>query len=170
MRVIGIYAIKNIATGKMYIGKSIDCQTRFRKHFLNLRRNEHHSRSLQNSYNKHGEKVFIKGAKYAEAWGSSFVGDCGFSALGGVVGLTYPEEFMEIKKNAPHVFYLIPGYGAQGGSGEDAAKVLGKEMCGVVNSSRGIIGAHKGKDETESFAEYALKAVKDMKEDILKWL
>ncbi len=43
-------------------------------------------------------------------------------------------------------------------------------MCGVINSSRGIIGAHKGINETETFAEEALKEVLRMKEDILKWL
>ncbi len=117
-----------------------------------------------------GEEVFIKGAKLVEKWGEQFREKEEFSCIGGVVGLTFPEEFEKIKKAAPHTFFLIPGYGAQGGTGKDAARVLGKEMCGVINSSRGIIGAHKGKNETETFAEEALKEVKRMKEDILKWL
>lgn len=114
--------------------------------------------------------LYIKVAEKLEQWGSEFVGECGYSSLGGVIGLTYPEEFIEIKKVAPKTFFLIPGYGKQGGTGKDVAKVLGKEMCGVVNSSRGIIGAHKGIDESETFAKYAKEAVLNMREDIMQWL
>lgn len=117
-----------------------------------------------------GEDVFLKTAELVQEWGTPFVGKSGFSSLGGVVGLTYPEEFKTIKAKSPGLFYLIPGYGAQGGTGKDAAEVLGEEMCGVINSSRKIIGAHKGVNETDSFAECAYEAVKQMKEDILKWL
>lgn len=117
-----------------------------------------------------GEPMFLKAAELINDWGKEFIGESGFSAIGSVVGLTYPEEFLMIKERFPKMFYLIPGYGAQGGTGKDAAKILGKEMCGVINSSRDIIGAHKDIDETESFAECALKAVKEMKEDILQWV
>lgn len=116
------------------------------------------------------EPLFIKAAGLMEEWGQQFVGESGFSAIGGVVGLTFPEHFERIKNKAPHMFFLIPGYGAQGGSGKDAARILGKELCGVINSSRGIIAAHKGKNETEAFAGCALNAVKEMKEDIMQWL
>ena len=44
------------------------------------------------------------------------------------------------------------------------------DICGVVNSSRGIISAHKGKIEDENFTELTVKAVKDMQEDIGQWL
>lgn len=117
-----------------------------------------------------GEEVFYKTAQLVEKWGEDFVGKSGFSSLGSVVGLTYPEEFKKIKAQHPGIFHLIPGYGAQGGTGKDAAEILGKEMCGVINASRSIIGAHKGINETESFAECAGEAALKMKEDILKWL
>lgn len=58
---IGIYGIKNLITGKMYIGKSINCNNRERDHFYNLKANKHHSEYLQNSYNKHGKEVFVFG-------------------------------------------------------------------------------------------------------------
>ncbi len=117
-----------------------------------------------------GEPMFLKAAGLVNCWGKAFIGESGFSSLGGVVGLTYPEEFLRIKNNFPNMFFLIPGYGAQGGTGRDAANILGSEMCGVVNSSRSIIGAHIGLNETASFAECASDAVQKMKEDILKWL
>ena len=117
-----------------------------------------------------GKELFIDVCRKITEWGQNFVGESGFSALGGVVGLTYPEEFKKIKNECKGMFYLIPGYGAQGGNGKDAADMIGEEMCGVISSSRGIIGAHKGKNEGETFAEYAREAVLDMKGDILKWL
>jgi len=45
----------------MYIGKSVDITTRYRQHYLKLRNNCHHSKELQNSWNKYGEDYFITG-------------------------------------------------------------------------------------------------------------
>ena len=109
-------------------------------------------------------------AQKIENWGSGFIGSGGFSSIGAVVGLTYPEEFEYIAKLMPHTFFLIPGYGAQGGSGKDIAGVFKNKICGVVNSSRGLIAAYKGKTEDYDFIEYIKKASLDMKEDIVKWL
>jgi orotidine-5'-phosphate decarboxylase len=52
-------------------------------------------------------------AQKIQQWGSDFIGKSGFSSIGAVVGLTYPEEFEHIAKLMPHTFFLIPGYGAQ---------------------------------------------------------
>jgi len=60
-RICGIYAIKNIYNGKMYIGRSINVMNRGRDHFYDLRNNQHHSNYLQNSFNKYGENAFIFG-------------------------------------------------------------------------------------------------------------
>ena len=87
-----------------------------------------------------------------------------------MVGLTYPKEFEKIKDIMKNTFFLIPGYGAQGGTGKDIANIFKDGICGVVNSSRGIIASHKNKVETESFTDITMKAVKDIKEDINQWL
>lgn len=58
---IGIYGIKNLITGKMYIGKSVNIDKRISNHFSNLRGGNHHSEYLQRSFNKHGELCFIGG-------------------------------------------------------------------------------------------------------------
>lgn len=117
-----------------------------------------------------GEPIYIKVAKEVSKWGEDFIGESGFSLVGGVVGLTYPKEFLEIKNVSKNTFYLVPGYGAQGGTGKEIAEVLGSDMCGVVNSSRGIIKAHKGIEEGEDFSKYSRQAVLNMKEDINKWV
>jgi len=116
------------------------------------------------------ETLYERMAEKVSQWGEAFIGKSGFSAVGAVTGLTYPEEFTRIRSRMPHTFLLIPGYGAQGGTGKDIANFFGDGVRGVVNSSRGLITAHKGKTEGEDFADYVHQAVLGMKEDILKWL
>ncbi len=117
-----------------------------------------------------GETLYERTARKVSEWGSHFLGESGFSAIGAVTGLTYPEEFERIRPLLPNTFLLIPGYGAQGGTGKDIAGFFQNGIRGVVNSSRGLITAHKGKTEDENFTEFVRSAVLDMKKDILKWL
>ncbi len=70
-----------------------------------------------------------------------FRGNSTFSALGAVVGCTEKDEAAELRRRWPHLFFLIPGYGAQGGAAEDAAILLGDRNGGVVNASRSILKA-----------------------------
>lgn len=101
--------------------------------------------------------------KYAE----ECMGECGFSSIGMVVGGTHSEEAVDIRKRYPNSFFLIPGYGAQGGKPEDIRTYLGNFDGGVVNSSRGIITAYKKHEDGEAkFEEYTRQAVLDMKKDI----
>lgn len=57
----GIYIIKNLITGKIYIGKTTNYINRVRHHVYCLKHNKHHSSHLQNSWNKYGEKAFVFG-------------------------------------------------------------------------------------------------------------
>ena len=116
------------------------------------------------------EPLYVKMARKVARWGEPFTGESGFSAIGAVTGLTYPEEFETIREVMPHTFLLIPGYGAQGGTGKDIATFFRDGVCGVVNSSRGLITAHKGKTEGEDYTDYVRQAVIDMKQDIEQWL
>ena len=117
-----------------------------------------------------GDTVYQRVAKTVSAWGEAFIGESGYSAIGAVVGLTYPKEFQLIKQLMPHTFFLIPGYGAQGGTGKDIAQVFADGVCGVVNSSRGLLCAHKGKSEGLDFDVYTRQATIDMRKDIEQWL
>jgi len=75
-------------------------------------------------------------------WGSGRLGACGLSDVGAVVGATWPEEAQHLRVRMPDAWFLVPGYGAQGGSAADALAGLRSDGRGcVVNSSRGVIGA-----------------------------
>lgn len=116
----------------------------------------------------------LVGKKVAE-WGEQFMGDT-YSYIGAVVGATYPEIGRELRKLMPKTFILVPGYGAQGGKGEDLKDYFDKDGLGaIVNSSRGIIAAYKlPKYEAykeEAYADASRQAVLDMKEDLRKaWM
>lgn len=109
------------------------------------------------------------GEKVAE-WGESHMGDT-YSYVGAVVGATYPEMGKILRKMMPKSFILVPGYGAQGGTGADLVHFFNEDGLGaIVNSSRGIIAAYKqekyGQFGEENFADAARAAVEDMIADI----
>ena len=85
--------------------------------------------------------------------------------IGLVIGGTHTEEATAIRAAYKDTFFLIPGYGAQGGKAADIAQYLTKGNGGVVNSSRGILLAYK-KQPGVAFDEAAYKECVRMREDI----
>lgn len=83
-------------------------------------------------------------ATMVKKWGEGTEGECGYRNLGVVMGATYPKDALIMRKILPNSWFLIPGYGVQGG-GSDAAVVSFNPdgLGGIVNSSRGIIAAWK---------------------------
>ncbi|MGL5648434.1 MAG: orotidine-5'-phosphate decarboxylase [Clostridium sp.] len=114
-----------------------------------------------------GKNVYdIVGEKLTEM-GTKLIGECGYTPIGGVIGCTHIEEGAKIRQTLSNMFFLIPGYGAQGGKAEDVAMYLNKGNGGVVNSSRGILLAYKnrGLDEKE-FANAAREEAIRMRDEI----
>lgn len=113
--------------------------------------------------------VYTVMGEMCEKWGSEIMGEYGYSGVGAVVGATYPEQLAEMRAALPHTFFLVPGFGAQGGTAEDVAKAFDKDGMGaIVNASRSIMCAYKkdGCDESE-YAFAALREVIRMKKEIL---
>lgn len=111
----------------------------------------------------------LVGEKVAQ-WGESLMGE-EYSYVGAVVGATYPEMGKVLRQIMPKSFILVPGYGAQGGKGEDLVPFFQKDGLGaIINSSRGIIAAYKKEEYAsfgaEHFAEASRQAVLDMIADI----
>ena len=109
------------------------------------------------------------GEKVAE-WGEMAMGDS-YSYVGAVVGATYPEMGKVLRRIMPKAYILVPGYGAQGGKGEDLLPFFNEDGLGaIVNSSRGIIAAWKQEAYqqygAEQYAQASRAAVEAMILDI----
>ncbi len=112
-----------------------------------------------------GRHVYDLVGDKVSALGANYMGETGYSSVGLVIGGTHIEEATEIRAKYKDSFFLIPGYGAQGGKAEDIAQYLAKGNGGVVNSSRSVLLAYK-KQAGVQFAEAAYNECVDMKEAI----
>ncbi|MDE6926868.1 MAG: orotidine-5'-phosphate decarboxylase [Acetatifactor sp.] len=106
------------------------------------------------------------------AWSADCMPEEGdYSYVGAVIGATYPEQGRIMRKVMPGSFILVPGYGAQGGKGEDLVHFFNEDGLGaIVNSSRGIIAAYRQEQYAQygeqNYADASRAAVIAMKEDI----
>ncbi|MDW2796867.1 orotidine-5'-phosphate decarboxylase [Clostridium boliviensis] len=117
-----------------------------------------------------GAPLYEHVAKKVVEWGADCM-DGTYSNIGAVVGATYPEMSAVLRKMMPTTYFLVPGYGAQGGTAEDLKPCFNEDGLGaIVNSSRGIIAAYKQeaykKFGPERFGEASRQAVIDMVSDI----
>lgn len=91
-----------------------------------------------------GMPLYRRVTMLIEKLGADTVGAHGYSRIGAVVGATHPAELAELRAAFPRTFFLVPGYGAQGGGAADCAGAFGANGLGaIVNSSRGIFAAWK---------------------------
>jgi orotidine-5'-phosphate decarboxylase len=119
-----------------------------------------------------GERLYdAVGKKLSEA-AAVRTGVHGYGAFGAVVGCTEREEAAAIRRRYPSLFFLIPGYGAQGGAADDAALLLKNGNGGVVNASRSILKAWSADSDAPADADNGFaaaagrKAAIKMRDDI----
>jgi orotidine-5'-phosphate decarboxylase len=102
-------------------------------------------------------------AQLVESWGTQHLGKTNLSCIGAVVGATYPEEMKYLRTLMPHVPFLIPGYGSQGGTAADAAHGFIADGTGaIVAASRSIIYASSGPDWRDAAGRAAEKMAKEI--------
>jgi orotidine-5'-phosphate decarboxylase len=90
-----------------------------------------------------GEPIYRRMARHVEQLAAATAGTWGYGCVGAVVGATYPEQLAELRAAMPHTWFLVPGYGSQGGTAADVAGGFDARGLGaIVNNSRGIIFAH----------------------------
>lgn len=139
--------------------------------FALLRTSNSSAVELQDLKFENGKTLYQEVGDLLQNLGKDFIGDCGYSNLGAVIGATYPKELKEIRDQLDSVFFLIPGFGAQGGGAADIKAGFDSDGRGaVVNSSRGINFAYR-KDEyshfgAENYAKAARAAAEKMKNKI----
>ena len=116
-----------------------------------------------------GDKhIYEQVAECVNKWNDGTVGKSGYGAVGAVVGATYPEQAKVLRQIMKQSYFLVPGYGAQGGGAMGVKPCFNDDGLGaIVNSSRGIMCAYKKGDwKEEEFAEAARYEALRMKDDI----
>jgi orotidine-5'-phosphate decarboxylase len=118
-----------------------------------------------------GQPVFSIVAEQIENLAAQNVGSSGYGNIGAVVGATYPRQLSELRQKMPSTLFLIPGFGAQGGTAADVAGGLDENgLGGIINSSRGIIFAHQreeyaGLSSWQAAVEQATRDARDQLAD-----
>ena len=121
-----------------------DCKKYNKGLFALVKTSNKSSGELQDLKLENGKKVYEHVISLVEEWGKDLRGKFGYSSISAVVGATYPEQLKTLRKLAPHTFFLIPGYGAQGGKAEDIALGFDENgLGGIVNASRSLMCAYK---------------------------
>jgi orotidine-5'-phosphate decarboxylase len=144
--------------------------------FVLMRTSNKGMRDFEYQKLKSGGRLYDAVGDKLSALAAANMGSHGYGAFGAVVGV-YPEsgtereELAAIREKYGSLFFLIPGYGAQGGAADDAALLLRKGNGGVVNASRSILKAWSVGDppagaDNRYAAEAARKAVIAMRDAI----
>ena len=101
-----------------------------------------------------GKAIYQHVAAYVEKLSEQTKGDCGYGIAGAVVGATYPAQLDELRAAMPHTWFLVPGFGAQGGAAADVAGAFDEQGLGaIINSSRAIIFAHQREAYRDKFGD-----------------
>ena len=142
-----------------------DCKKFDRGLFILVKTSNPSSGELQDLRLADGRTVYECMGDMVEGWGAELTGAYGYSAVGAVVGATHPAEAKILRGRLHHTFFLIPGYGAQGGNAEMLKNCFDENgLGGIVNNSRGILCAYRKNGGT--YYEAARAACLAMKADL----
>lgn len=148
------------------------CKERDKGIYVLVKTSNPSSGEIQDMKLADGTPIYALMGDMCEKWGADTIGKYGYSAVGAVVGATYPEQLTELRKRLPHTMFLVPGYGAQGGGAEGLKGGFDENGLGaIVNSSRAVMCAYKkeGCDERD-FAKAARREVIRMRDDITQYI
>jgi len=135
--------------------------------FVLIRTSNEGAKDIEYLSVENNKRVYNIVGENLNALGKDFIGACGFSSIGGVMGCTHADEARDVRKQLDSTFFLIPGYGAQGGKAEDIALYLKNGNGGVVNASRSILLAYKKVENGEmNFGECARNEAIRMRDEI----
>lgn len=127
------------------------------------------SGELQDMVLSTGKTVYHTLGVMCEQWGEAVKGKYGYSGVGAVVGATYPKQLGEMRRELKNTFFLVPGYGAQGGGADDVLPGFDENGLGaIINSSRAIMCAYKKEGcAPEDYAGAARREALRMREEIM---
>lgn len=139
--------------------------------FILVKTSNPSSAEISEAMNGNGEKLRDWVAGYVHMVGKDFVGESGYSSIGAVVGATFPTEAEELRKIMKHNYFLVPGFGAQGGSVKDIVACFNDDGLGaLVSSSRGILykylEMHTYDGTREMYMDIVRKQATDMQQQV----
>lgn len=147
------------------------CKKEGKNIFLLLKTSNKSSREVQDLLS--GDRVvYTAMADLALRWSEGLFGKHGYSEIGAVVGATFPQTMKLLREKYDRLFFLVPGYGAQGGTAKNVQFAFDRFGHGaVVTASRSIICAwQKAESNGEDYLEHARAAALKMKSDIGKYV
>lgn len=130
-----------------------DCKNYGKGIFVLVKTSNKSSGELQDLKLENGKTIYEEVGNLVSNWGNELIGEEGYSSVGAVVGATYPEQLKELRKLMPNSYFLIPGYGAQGGKASDIALGFKNGLGGIVNASRSLMTAYKQDRWKDKFTE-----------------
>lgn len=117
----------------------LDVAREFEKGLFVLVRTSNPGGGLFQNLNVEGIPLYRHVGEAVARWNASTISSNELGNIGAVVGATNPSEMTELRQALPNVWFLVPGYGAQGGTADDAKRAYRSDGLGaIVNSSRGI--------------------------------
>ena len=121
--------------------------------------------AISEAVNQNGQKISRWLAEYVHSTGKNCIGRCGYSSIGAVVGATFPQEAEELRNIMSNNFFLVPGFGAQGGSAKDVVPCFNEDGLGaVVSSSRGVLYHYLEEEEYDGSVRMYLESVRKQAE------
>ena len=131
-----------------------DCKKYNKGIFVLVKTSNKSSGEVQDLVLQNGKTIYETVAELVNEWGKDLIGEYGYSSVSSVVGATYPQQSEELRKIMPSSYFLIPGYGAQGGKAEDIALGFDNNgLGGIVNASRSLMCAYKSDLWKDKFVE-----------------
>lgn len=122
--------------------------------FVLVKTSNKSSGQLQDLVTQDGKHIYKKVAELVDEWGTPLIGENGYSSVGAVVGATWPEQAKVLRHIMKKAYILVPGYGAQGGTAEDAVISFNSDGLGaIINASRSILCAWKSEKWSDKYTE-----------------
>ncbi|MHC4759575.1 MAG: orotidine-5'-phosphate decarboxylase [Planctomycetota bacterium] len=143
----GLDGIEPFAQQALSCGKGI---------FVLVRTSNPSAAEIQDFSDKNGQKMYEKVAEVVAniAENDEYVGKNGYSCVGMVVGGTSPDITTALREKYKKVWFLVPGFGAQGAGAEDCLRFCKSDGTGaLINASRSIIYAYDKPEYKEQFGD-----------------
>jgi orotidine-5'-phosphate decarboxylase len=141
--------VADALTVNAYLGSDgvrpfVDCACRQGKGLFVLIKTSNTSSGELQDLHVDGRPLYEHLGLLVEDWGKDRRGTCGYSAVGAVVGATYPEQAQRLRMLLPHTLFLLPGYGAQGAAAVDVVGCFDNHGQGaLVSAARSILFAYR---------------------------